>query len=222
MLRLGLTGGLGSGKSTVAQMFAAHGVHVISADEVGRRLMQPGEEVFRQIVEHFGPEVMRGDGTLNRPLLAELAFRQGKLDELNRIVHPAVIAAQEAWADELAGHDPDAIAMIESALIFEAGASGSVPGWRDRFDAVVLVTAPDALKVQRFLDRMSAGKQMTAEQLRALEQDARSRLAAQIPDSEKISLCDFVIDNGGSLEQTQRQVDEVFARLLQKTTRQEP
>jgi len=184
--------------------------------------MQPGEEVFRQIVEHFGPEVMRGDGTLNRPLLAELAFRQGKLDELNRIVHPAVIAAQEAWADELAGHDPDAIAMIESALIFEAGVSGSVPGWRDRFDAVVLVTAPDALKVQRFLDRMSAGKQMTAEQLRALEQDARSRLAAQIPDSEKIPLCDFVIENSGSLEQTQRQVDEVFARLLQKTTRQEP
>jgi len=213
MLRVGLTGGLGSGKSTVAQMFAAHGVHVISADEVGRRLMQPGEEVFRQIVEHFGPEVMRGDGTLNRPLLAELAFRQGKLDELNRIVHPAVIAAQEAWADELAGHDPDAIAMIESALIFEAGVSGSVPGWRDRFDAVVLVTAPDALKVQRFLDRMSAGKQMTAEQLRALEQDARSRLAAQIPDSEKIPLCDHIIGNDGRIEETRQQVERIFAEL---------
>ena len=222
MLRVGLTGGLGSGKSTVAQMFAAHGVHVISADEVGRRLMQPGEDVFRQIVEHFGPEVVRGDGTLNRPLLAELAFRQGRLDELNRIVHPAVIAAQEAWADDLAAREPDAIAMIESALIFEAGVSGSVPGWRDRFDCVVLVTAPYALKVQRFLDRMSAGKQMSAEQLTALEQDARSRLAAQIPDSEKTPLCDFVIDNSGSLEQTQRQVDEVFARLLQRTTRHEP
>ena len=194
-----------------------YGVHVISADEVGRRLMQPGEEVFRQIVEYFGAEVVRGDGTLNRPLLAELAFRQGRLDELNRIVHPAVIAAQEAWANELAVREPDAIAMIESALIFEAsgsgGISGSVPGWRDRFDRVVLVTAPDELKVQRFLDRMSAGTQMGAEQLKALEQDARSRLAAQIPDSEKIPLCDFVIDNSGSLEQTQRQVDEVFARL---------
>jgi dephospho-CoA kinase len=219
MLRVGLTGGLGSGKSTVAHMFAAHGVHVISADEVGRRLMQPGEEVFRQIVEYFGAEVVRGDGTLNRPLLAELAFRQGRLDELNRIVHPAVIAAQEAWANDLAAREPDAIAMIESALIFEvgktgeAGVSGSIPGWRDRFDSVVLVTAPDELKVQRFLDRMSAGKQMSAEQLKVLEQDARSRLAAQIPDSEKIPLCDFVIDNNGSLEQTQRQVDEVFARL---------
>ncbi len=157
MLRVGLTGGLGSGKSTVAQMFAAHGVHVISADEVGRKLMQPGEAVYRQIVEHFGPEVVRGDGTLNRPLLADLAFRQGKLDELNRIVHPAVIDAQEAWADELFARDPDAIAMIESALIFEAGTTGSVPNWRDRFDSVVLVTAPNELKIQRFLERLGAG-----------------------------------------------------------------
>jgi dephospho-CoA kinase len=219
MLRVGLTGGLGSGKSTVAQMFAAHDVHVISADEVGRRLMQPGEEVYRQIVEHFGTKVVRSDGTLNRPLLADLAFRHGRLDELNRIVHPAVIAAQEAWADDLFAREPDAIAMIESALIFEAGVSGSVPGWRDRFDCVVLVTAPDELKTRRFLDRLSSGKQMSAEQLKSLEEDARSRLAAQIPDSEKIPLSDFVIDNGGSLEETQKQVDEVFVRLRQAATR---
>src|ERR1700757_323443 len=113
MLRVGLTGGLGSGKSTVAQMFAARGVHVISADEGGRRPMRRGETVYRQIVAHFGPEVVRSDGTLNRPLLANLAFRQGRLEELNRIVHPAVIAAQEAWANELAAREPDAIAMIK-------------------------------------------------------------------------------------------------------------
>lgn len=215
MLRVGLTGRLGSGKSTVARMFAERGVHVISADEVGRRLMHQGEEVFRQIVEHFGPEVVRDDGTLNRPLLANLAFRQGRLDELNRIVHPAVTAEQERWADELFARDPDAIAMIESALIFEAGASGSVPGWRDRFDRVVLITAPDELKIQRFLNRLGASAQMSAAQLTALEQDARSRLAAQIPDSEKIPHSDFVIDNSGPLEQTERQVDEVFAGLQQ-------
>lgn len=215
MLRVGLTGGLGSGKSTVARMFAERGVHVISADEVGRRLMHQGEEVFRQIVEHFGPEVVRGDGTLNRSLLANLAFRQGRLDELNRIVHPAVIAEQERWADELFARDPDAIAMIESALIFEAGASGSVPGWRDRFDRVVLVTAPDELKIPRFLKRLDASAQISAAQLTSLEEDARSRLAAQIPDSEKIPHSDFVIDNSGSLEHSERQVDAVFARLLQ-------
>jgi len=219
MLHVGLTGGLGSGKSTVAHMFAALGVHVISADEVGRQLMQPGESVYQQIVEHFGPKVVREDGTLNRPLLASLAFREGRLDELNRIVHPAVIAAQEAWAEELSARDPNAIAMIESALIFEAGASGSVPGWRDRFDRIVLVTAPDEVKIQRFLERLGAGSAATAEQLKAFEQDARSRLAAQIPDSEKIPHSDYVIDNSGSLEHTQRRVGEVFASLQQAATR---
>jgi dephospho-CoA kinase len=215
MLRVGLTGGLGSGKSTVAQMFAAHGVHVISADEVGRKLMQPGEAVYQRIVDHFGPEVVSRDGTLNRPLLADLAFRQGKLDELNRIVHPPVIVAQEAWIDDVFAQDPDAIAMIESALIFEAGDSGSVPGWRDRFDRVVLVTAPDEIKIQRFLERLSAGTQWEPEKRTQLERDARARLEKQIPDSEKIPRSDYVIDNGGPLEKTQQQVDEVFASLRQ-------
>jgi len=215
MLRVGLTGGLGSGKSTVAQMFAAHGVHVISADEVGRKLMQPGEAVYQRIVDHFGPEVVSSDGTLNRPLLADLAFRQGKLDELNRIVHPPVIVAQEAWIDDVFAQDLDAIAMIESALIFEAGDSGSVPGWRDRFDRVVLVIAPDEVKIQRFLDRLSAGTQLEPERRTQLERDARARLAQQIPDSKKIPRSDYVIDNGGALEKTQQQVDEVFASLRQ-------
>lgn len=215
MLRVGLTGGLGSGKSTVAQMFAAHDVHVISADEVGRKLMQPGEAVYQRIVDHFGPEVVSSDGTLNRPLLADLAFRQGKLDELNRIVHPPVIAAQEAWIDDIFARDPDAIAMIESALIFEAGDSGSVPGWRDRFDRVVLVTAPDEVKIQRFLERLSAGAPLDPKKRTQLERDARARLEKQIPDSKKIPRSDYVIDNGGALEKTQQQVDEVFASLRQ-------
>ena len=213
MLRVGLTGGLGSGKSTVAQLFAAHGVHVISADEVGRRLMQPGEAVYQRIVEHFGPEVVREDGSLNRPLLADLAFRQNRLDELNRIVHPAVIAAQEAWANEIFTRDPDAIAMIESALIFEAGKSGSVPEWHKRFDRVILVTAPDEIKVQRFLERLNAGIAPDPQKRKAIEQDARARLAAQIPDAEKAALVDEIIDNSGALEETGQQVDEVFARL---------
>jgi dephospho-CoA kinase len=215
MLRVGLTGGLGSGKSTVAQMFAARGVHVISADEVGRNLMQPGEAVYQRIVDHFGPEVVSSDGTLNRPRLADLAFCQGKLDELNRIVHPPVIAAQEVWLDDVFARDPDAIAMIESALIFEAGDSGSVPGWRDRFDRVVLVTAPDEVKIQRFLERLSAGTEWEPEKRTHLERDARARLEKQIPDSKKIPRSDYVIDNGGPLEKTQQQVDEVFASLRQ-------
>jgi dephospho-CoA kinase len=215
MLRVGLTGGLGSGKSTVAQLFAVLGVHVISADEVGRAMMQPGEAVYRQIVEHFGREVVQPDDALNRRLLADMAFRQGRLDELNRIIHPPVIAAQEAWMDAVFARDPQAIAMIESALIFEAGATGSVPGWSDRFDRIVLVTAPDELKIQRFLERASAGVEMDAAKRSQLEQDARARLASQIPDSEKIPLSHHVIDNGGSLAETQQRVDAIFAELHQ-------
>jgi len=218
MLRVGLTGGLGSGKSTVAQMFAERGVHVISADEVGRKLMQPGEVVYQRIVEHFGREVLLADGSLNRPLLADLSFRQGRLDELNRIVHPPVIAAQEVWMQEVFARDPQAIAMIESALIFEAGkgkagASGSVPGWHERFDRIILITAPDEVKVQRFLDRITAGSKTDPAKRAQLEQDARSRLAAQIPDSEKIPFCNYVIDNSGSLAETARQVDAILVRL---------
>lgn len=215
MLRVGLTGGLGSGKSTVGQLFAARGVHVISADEVGRQLMQPGEAVYQEIVRHFGPEVVREDGLLNRPLLADLSFRQGRLDELNRIVHPPVIVAQEAWANEIFAHDPNAIAMIESALIFEVGKTGSVPDWSKRFDHVILVTAPDEVRVQRFLQRLSAGTPLNADKRKSLEEDARSRIAAQIPDAEKIPLVNEVIDNSGPLEETQKQVDAVFARLQQ-------
>jgi len=217
MLRVGLTGGLGSGKSTVAQMFAARGVHVISADEVGRRLMQPGEAVYRGIVEHFGAEVVLPDGHLDRKKLAEMAFRQGRLDELNRIVHPPVIAEQENWADGIFARDPDAIAMIESALVFEAGASGSVPEWHRRFDRIILVTAPNELKIQRYVDRLVAGK--SEAERRKLEEDARARLAAQIPDSEKIPLSDYLIDNSGPLAQTERQVEEVLAQLRQAANR---
>jgi dephospho-CoA kinase len=192
-------------------MFAARGVHVISADEVARRLMQPGEAVYRGIVEHFGPGVVLPDGQLDRKKLAELAFQRGRLDELNRIVHPPVIAEQERWADEIFAREPDAIVMVESALVFEAGASGSVPEWHKRFDRIVLVTAPDELKVQRFVQRMGAGRGEA--ELRKIAEDARARLAAQIPDTEKAALCDFVIDNSGMLENTERQVDEVFSQL---------
>jgi dephospho-CoA kinase len=201
-------------------MFAAHGVQVISADEVGRKLMQPGEAVYRQIVDYFGEQVLQADGTLNRCLLADLAFHQGKLDELNRIVHPPVISAQEAWLDEIFADNPDAIAMIESALIFEAsrshreaGAVGSVPGWRDRFDRVILVTAPDEVKIERFLHRLSDGAETKTATRQLLEEDARARLATQMPDSKKIPLSDYVIDNSGPITETQQQVDTIFADL---------
>lgn len=209
MLRVGLTGGLGSGKTTIARMFAELGAHVIEADAVGRSLMQPGQPVYAQIIKHFGPAVLTTDGMLNRKALAEMVFAQGRLAELNRIVHPPVIAAQESWMRELFAGDTSAIAMVESALIFEADAGGTVPGWRNRFDRIILVTAPDELKIARYVERMLT---LTPDKA-ALETDARSRLATQIPDSEKISLCDYVIDNSGAPEEAHHQVKSIFLEL---------
>src|SRR6202453_517960 len=97
MLRVGLTGGLGSGKSTVAGIFQELGAAVISADQLGRQLMQPGEPVYAAIVKAFGQGVVRSDGSLDRKALAELAFQHNQADKLNRIVHPAVVAAQQDW-----------------------------------------------------------------------------------------------------------------------------
>jgi dephospho-CoA kinase len=211
MLRVGLTGGLGSGKSTVGRMFAELGAAVIDADEVGRSLMQPGQRVLDEIVEHFGMGVVRADGSLDRRALTEQAFQFGRVEELNRIVHPAVIAAQNEWMREVFSKDPKAIAMIESALIFEAsgkeGKPGSVPGWRERFDRIILVTAPDELKVRRYVERASGGDR------KVLAADARKRLAAQIPDAEKVALSDWVIDNSGDTESLRVAVAAIYAEL---------
>ena len=154
MLRAGLTGSLGSGKTTVAAIFREDGLYVLEADAIAREQMGPGQEVFRRIVEHFGPSVVRPDGSLDRARLATLAFSEGHLNELNRIVHPPVIAEQERLTSAIFARDPQAVVVIESALIFEAEASGTVPNWRERFDRVILVTAPDDLKIQRFLARI--------------------------------------------------------------------
>jgi dephospho-CoA kinase len=215
MLRVGLTGGLGSGKTTVAAIFRSLGAHVIDADVIGRLLMEPGQPVYDAIVEHFGPEVLNDDGSLNRHLLAELAFRHHRLAELNRIVHPPVIAAQEEWTNRIFALDPNAVAMIESALIFEADAQGTVPGWRQRFDRIILVIVPDDVKIARFVQRIleNAAPGSRPRPQSELEADARARLAAQIPDSQKIPLADYVIRNDGSSEDTRRQTEQIFAEL---------
>jgi dephospho-CoA kinase len=209
MLRAGLTGGLGSGKSTVAGIFRSLGAHVIEADAIGRELMSPGYAVYDEIVRQFGPEVVNRDHTLNRRLLADLAFRQHRLVELNRIVHPAVIAEQRRRGERIFAEDPNAIIIVESALIFEADAQGTGPGWRQRFDRLILVTAPDEVRIARYVARMADGIRSVDD----LKADARARIAAQIPDSEKIPFCDYVIHNDGNLEQTQAQAQRIFAEL---------
>lgn len=218
MLRVGLTGGLGSGKSTAARLFAQHGASLLESDGIGRELMQPGHAVYDAIVEHFGAEVLLPDSQLNRAALARISFAEGRVEELNAIVHPAVIARQAELADEIFASDQNAVVIVESALIFETKHSNTEPDksstpWRSRFDCIVLITAPDDIKVERYVQRVAAGAPLSAERRSELATDARHRLARQIPDEEKATLSDFVLHNDGAIAELEEQVDELWSLL---------
>ncbi|HEY4379742.1 MAG TPA: dephospho-CoA kinase [Acidobacteriaceae bacterium] len=212
MLRVGLTGGLGSGKSTAAQMFAGLGAHVFSADEIGRQLMQPGEAVFAAIIAHFGARMVRADGTLDRVALAQIAFGEGRIEELNTIVHPATIARQAALIEEIAAREPDAVAIVESALIFETKHGGD-DGWQKRFDRIIFVKASEGLKIERFVRRSAAGRALNREERDALEADARRRMARQAETERNAARCDYVLANDGSVEHLKDQVEALWPVL---------
>lgn len=218
MLRVGLTGGLGSGKTTVSAMFAARGAHILSADEIGRALMQPGNVVFDQIVSVFGIAMVTTSGGIDRLALARVAFRDGRIEELNRIVHPAVIAEEEHRADQIFAHDADAVVIVESALIFEASRGENIPGWRNRFDKLILLTAPERTKLDRFIARVTGGRKISESERGVLEADGRSRIAAQIPDLLKVPLCDYVIENTGSIQDIESHVARIWLELKQQST----
>jgi dephospho-CoA kinase len=223
MLRVGLTGGLGTGKSTVARYLGELGAEVIEADELGRALMEPGQHVYDEIVGEFGPEVVCPDGRLDRAKLADLAFRGGRLDDLNAIVHPAVIAAQGDWMREILSRNHQAIAVVESALIFEVErdarqrgeSEGLLSFWRRRFDCVIVVTAPEEEKIARYVARISpSGWDET------VAADARARLARQISDEQKAARADFVIENNGDLDALRLETEAVWSRLLELSNHQ--
>ena len=207
MLRVGLTGGLGSGKSTVAGFLRDLGAEVIESDELGRTLMEPGQQVHAEILSAFGPDGVNADGRLNRSRLAELAFQGNRIHELNAIVHPSVIAAQQLWMNEIFERDPAAVAVVESALIFEVERDARARGdkdsiladWRRRITRLVVVTAPDEVKIARYVDRIfQSGEGGGAYASReAAEADARRRLGHQIPDAEKVARADYVLENTG-------------------------
>jgi dephospho-CoA kinase len=216
VLRVGLTGGLGSGKSTAARMFAAHGAYVLSADEIGRALMQPGEAVYAAIVRHFGPGVVAADGQLDRAALARIAFGDtdqggGRVEELNAIVHPATIARQAELIAEIGARDRDAVAVVESALIFETKHGGE-GGLASRFDKLIFVKAPEDLRIARFVARLARGEPLTRERRTELEAEARLRMVRQQTEGNE-TRCDYVLTNGGSLEELQAQVDGLWSAL---------
>lgn len=217
MLRVGLTGGLGSGKSTAARLFAAHGAYVFQSDTIGRELMEPGQAVYAKIVDHFGKGVVLPDGRLDRGALAKIAFADGRVEELNAIVHPAVIARQAELSEAIFKRDPKAIMMVESALIFETNYGGKHDRkgarWNNRFDKIILVTAPEEVKIARFVARSATAESMTESRRAELEAEARRRLAQQIPDEQKSALSDYVLINGGPLTELEWQVDQLWPIL---------
>lgn len=199
MLRVGLTGGIACGKSTVAKMFAEFGAQIVDADVIVHELYRPGQETYQELIKHFGREIVKPDGEIDRAKLATIVFGGGRVEELNKIVHPAVIRRQDQWMREIGANEPHAIIMVEAALIFEANA-------RDRFDKILVVTCSPAQKITRFAHRSS----MSEAQAQA-EVERRSK--AQIPDDEKARRADFVIDNSGALDETYHQVERIYAEL---------
>lgn len=198
MLRVGLTGGIACGKTTVLAMFALHGAHTLRADGVAHDLMAPGEQVYERIVAAFGRGILDSDGSIARPKLAAAAF-PGRIRELNAMVHPAVLAFEDEWMHRMSLRDPEGVAICEAALLIEAGG-------RARFDRLIVVTCTLEQKISRFAARAGISAEAAASVV-------RERMAAQMPEEEKAKLADYVIDNSGSREQAEQRVAEIWAEL---------
>ncbi|MGZ4139135.1 MAG: dephospho-CoA kinase [Actinomycetota bacterium] len=197
MLLVGLTGGIGAGKSTVARLLADRGAVIIDADLIVRELQRPGTEVFRAIVERFGKQVVAADGSLDRPKLADIAFRdEDARSALNAIVHPAVYAvmAERITAIE----DENAVVVLDIPLLAEAGG-------REGMDVVIVVDADQDLRVTRVVDErgLDAGQ-------------VRARMAAQASSEQRAALADVVIRNDGDMEALRAQVDALWVMLSER------
>jgi dephospho-CoA kinase len=191
MLRVGLSGGIGSGKSTVARALARRGAVVIDADAIAREVVEPGQPGLAAVVSRFGPEVLDAGGRLDRPRLAALVFHDPEARaDLNAIVHPLVAAES---ARRMAAAPPDAVVVLDVPLLVEAARSG--------YDVVVIVEAPEAVRLTRLVARGLA------------EDDARRRMAAQASDAERRRVADVVLDNSGSEADLEAQIDSLWAQL---------
>ncbi|MFJ9840071.1 dephospho-CoA kinase [Kitasatospora sp. NPDC101155] len=196
MLKIGLTGGIGAGKSEVSRLFAARGAVIVDSDLIAREVVAPGTDGLAAVVAEFGPQVLREDGTLDRPALGAVVFGDPeRLQALNAIVHPLVRARS---AELEAAAAPDAVVVHDVPLLAENGLA-------PLFDVVVVVDAADEVRLDRLV------------RLRGMaEQEARARMAAQATREGRLAIADLVIDNGGPLEALSARVDEVWAELAKR------
>lgn len=201
MLRAGLTGGIAAGKSTVGAMFIELGCRLIDSDRITHQLFNPGQAVHAAVVREFGAGILGADGAIDRKILGEIVFKDAAArHKLNSLVHPAVIQRQKDWLDEVQKQDPRAIAIVDAALMIEAGTYKN-------YDKVIVVTCSP--EVQR--QRLKARSTLSDEQI-------ESRIRSQMPMEEKVQFADFVIDNSGALDATRAQVRRVYEQLRASQT----
>ena len=200
MLRVGLTGGIATGKSTVSRLFVECGARLIDADVLAREAVAPGQPALRKIVDTFGREMLRPDGALDRDRLGKAVFgNPAQLEKLNAIVHPLVAIAQEQQSREIAGQDPHAVIIYDAALLIEAGA-------HKRMNTIIVVTADEPTQLRRLMDRN-----------KLTEEDARRRIRSQMPLVEKVAAADHVIDGTLPLEQLRAEVRRIYEELTRQS-----
>jgi dephospho-CoA kinase len=203
MIIVGVTGGVGTGKSTVTNFFRELGAYIIDWDELARQVTRPHSKAWEEIVEYFGKRILNDDLTINRQKLADIVFfDQEKLEKLNQIVHPHVFKEDERITNEIKKHDSDALVIKDIPLLLEVVPFISV-------DKLVVVSASKQTQLRRLQKKgMSV-------------MDAQRRIKAQLPLEEKIKCADFVINNDGSPEETKRQVQEIYSLLFRKEEQHE-
>lgn len=196
MLKVGLTGGIASGKSTVGEMFRELGAHLIDSDQITHALLEPGQDVHAAVVAEFGPAILDSEGRIDRRALGAVVFADpARREALNRLVHPAIARRQETFLARVASEDPGAVAIVDAALMIETGS------YR-RYDRVIVVSCP--VEEQR---RRLRAKGLDDGQI-------EGRLSAQMPLEEKLRVADFVIDNSGDLASTRASVEGVWTELV--------
>lgn len=196
MLKVGLTGGIATGKSYVLSVLRELGCEVVDADVLAHQAIEPGQPAYQEIIDHFGGEVVGPDGRIDRARLGAIVFAdKGQREKLNSIVHPRVYERQVEWFAEVERRHPDAIAVVDAALMIEAGS------YR-RFDRIVVVYCNPDLQIERLMARNN----FTREQ-------AISRISAQMPAEEKLKYADFIIDTSQGFEDTRSQVEELRTKL---------
>jgi dephospho-CoA kinase len=196
MLRVGLTGSIGVGKSFVSGVLAELGSRVLDADETAREVVAPGSPALRDVVAAFGREILQHDGTLDRSKLAALVFADAdRRATLNAILHPYIIAQQDRRLREWERLDPEGIAVVDAALMIESD------GYK-RFDKLIVVHCRDDVQLQRVMARNKLSRD-----------DAEKRIAAQMPQEEKKKFADYLIDTSEGFEASRKRTEEVYQEL---------